>query len=249
MVARSRLLLVAAFLVGASSAGEAQAQTIPPELEETLKRVASENVRRLRRSIALGPLVGASGHYLDGPDRVDGGASVGLGVYLFDVPTTFALDKVVLDRAKAELKVELKRLADEGRTPTGAELEALVRRIYTQARDEILGKTPRADKALEDPRAGFVIEGQRMFRSDAWQLRFVPSLGLSAFSVGPSIALHLGDRSTLLVGGEVSVRVLPEDGPRSKVVEIFGRAEFPLGHRELVGAHYGAGVRLLFDVL
>lgn len=231
------------------SAAEAQAQSLPPELEATLKQIASENIRRIRRSVAFGPLVGASGHYLVAPEQVDGGVSFGLGLYLFDVPTTFAVDKIILDRAKRELAARLKVLADEGRAPTGDDLKALARKIYQEARDEILGRNPRQDKTLESPRFGFVVEGQRLFRSEAWQARIAPSLGISVLSIGPTLTLHAGARTTGLVGGEISVRLLPDDGPRSKVIELFGRAEFPLGHKELVGSHLGAGARLLFDVI
>lgn len=241
-----RMALVVGVL---SSATEARAQALPPGLEETLKQIASENLRRIRRSVAFGPHIGASGHYLTAPNQVDGGVSFGLGVYLFDVPTTFAVDKIVLDRAKRELAAQLKVLADEGRAPTGDDLKALARKIYQEARDEILGRNPRQDRTLESPRFGFVVEGQRLFRSEAWQARFAPSLGVSVLSLGPTLTLHVGDRTAGLVGVEISVRLMPDDGPRSKVIEVFGRGEFPLGHRDLVGSYLGSGVRLLFDVI
>jgi hypothetical protein len=245
-------LVASAVLLVALMSREASAQSIPPEVEETLKRVASENLRRLRRGVAFGPHLGASGHYLAAPGQLDGGVSFGLGLYLFSIPTTFDIGNIkdlVVGRAKREVAARVKQLTDEGRPPSGADLEALVRAVYKEALDEILGKNRREDRTLEQPRFGFVAEGQRLFRSEAWQIRLAPSLGISVLSVGPTLTLHTGARTTGLVGGELSVRLLPEDGPRSRVVEIFGRAEFPLGHKDTVGTHAGGGVRLLFDLL
>jgi hypothetical protein len=229
--------------------GSARAEVLPEGLEQVLRDVASENLRRLRRSVAFGPHVGASGHYIEGPNRPDAGLSFGLGLYLFRVPFTFELDRTIRERVRGELKAELRRMADEGKTPSGDELKALVRRLYEGARDELLGKEKRLDQTLEDPRFGFVVEGQRMFRSEAWQLRVMPSVGIGPVSLGIGGALHLGDKASFLPGAELSMRLLPEEGPRSKVIELFLRGEAPVVNRVEVGMHLGAGARLLFDVL
>ncbi|MCS6898285.1 MAG: hypothetical protein RMJ98_00700 [Myxococcales bacterium] len=242
-------LQVMAILGAALTASQASAQSIPPEVEETLKRIASENLRRIRRGVAFGPHLGASGNYLAVPNQMDGGVSFGLGLYLFNIPTTFDLRDLVIHRARHEITARVKQLTDEGRPPSGAELESLIRAVYREALDEILGKNRREDKTLERPRFGFIVEGQRLFRSEAWQVRFVPSLGISFLSIGPTLTLHTGARTTGLLGGELSVRLLPEGGPRSRVIEIFGRAELSLGHKDTVGTHAGGGVRLLFDLL
>jgi hypothetical protein len=246
-------MVASAALFVALMTSEASAQSIPPEVEETLKRVAAENIRRLRRGVAFGPHLGASGHYLAAPGQLDGGVSFGLGLYLFSVPTTFDLKELIISRAKRQVEAQVKRLIEEGHPPTGADLDALVRTtVHKEAKevfDEFLGKNRREDQTLEQPRFGFVAEGQRLFRSEAWQIRLAPSLGISVLSIGPTLTLHTGARTTGLVGGELSVRLLPEAGPRSRVVEIFGRAEFPLGHRDTVGTHAGGGVRLLFDII
>lgn len=234
-----------------SSEGQCRADTTispSPEFAEIIEKVATNTANRLRRAIAIGPVVGAAGLGAQ-PGGADASLSFGLGVYLFSIPTILDPISLIKDQAKEKLKEEVKRQIATGKTPTQEEIDAMARRIFEDVKAEVLGEHPWQPRVVEEPSAGLVLEANRLLREGSWEVRFTPTIGLKKISLGPAFVGYLGDHKTLKIGPEVSVRLLPGEGPRSPVIEIFARADFPIFRRDEVSKDYGGGVRLLLDVL
>lgn len=215
-----------------------------------VRQVASENLSRLRRSVAFGPRLSVAGlHAADPVSSFDAQLTAGLALYTFQIPLTFEVQEVIAERVRARLLSHLKKLADENRTPSRDDILSEGRALYEQVADEVLGRHERRDRTFEKPRVGLALEGGYQPRARAGVVRLTPSVGIGPLTLGLSLAAHLRDNPTFYLGPEASVRITPADGPRPTVYEPFVRVELPALQRDRYGVQTMVGLRLLFDLI
>lgn len=242
--------LLAALAVSAAARPAHAAEIDTEAIAVVVKQVASENLSRLRRGVAFGPILGVAGLRAGDPDSsFDAQLTAGLALYTFRVPLTFEVQDVIAERVRARLIAHLRRLADENRAPSQDDLLSEGRALYEQVADEVLGRHTRRDRTFEKPRFGVAIEGGYQPRAGAGLVRITPSFGIGPLSLGLNLAGHLKSHPTVYVGPEASVRLTPADGPRPTVYEPFVRVEWPTLQRDRYGVQTTVGLRLLFDVI
>ncbi|HLU65902.1 MAG TPA: hypothetical protein VKZ63_06485, partial [Kofleriaceae bacterium] len=187
---------------------EATARAEPGE--PTLRDVAEGTVDRARRAVSIGPSAGGS-LAIGLPDgELDGAISFGLGLYLHDVPvapTPASLRALVEARVRERVEEKVRGMIERGEPAPGKEdLERLAREITDEVRREVQSYATVQPRTLERPRMAFDLEGGYLVRSEAWQVRASAGIGIKWVSLGPTVAVHLGDDKALLVGPAIDLR-------------------------------------------
>lgn len=237
-----RAALVFLCLLSSSAA----AQPAPRELSR-------QAIFRARRAFAIGPTVGLAGALALGDDGGgDGLVTFGLALRAFEigVPTAARVRALVEERVKAKVAEHIQTALAEGRAePTDAELRAYAKQILVEVRDQIVADFYAPPRVLEPPRFAADLEVARLFDGEAWQLRAGAGIGVSVVTVGPTIALLFGGDVGLALGAELAVHLLPGDGPRSLVIDLYLRGDFPVIDRDVRADVVSLGARLLVDLL
>ncbi len=239
----ARRFACVAALVAVPAVARADALSAIPmpaqEHVEVATRIAGSQLQRIRRSIAVGPVVG--GALVNASDTFGTAAAVSVGValYRFDIPSVLEIQEIL----KTEIK---RRLAERIAAGQGID-EQLVHDVAENVKRELLGEL--TQRTLERPSFGVAVEAIRIGANEpVWGARLTVSKGVSVLSVGIG-AGYLRDRGTnvLALGPELSIRLTPTGLARTPVLELFGRAEYQLADGE--GWMIGIGGRLLIDVL
>jgi hypothetical protein len=223
---------VPALLLLALAATERPAHADTGDFVQSTARAA---VQRTRRSIALGPIVGAGGAYAIGPDQADAPLTFGLAYRKFDIPwlpDSKEIKDRVIDRALE-----------------GGDVEDMVKDVAGELMGEVSGRRPRPPKTLEKPKMAITLEGVSFLDSGEWQVRGAIGFGVSKVTIGPAFSGHLGDLDGLLLGGELAVHLTPWDGVRSPVVDVFLRGELGVTSQVEDVDLVGLGVRFLYDLI
>ena len=221
------------------------AQDVQPPPDPSLEAILSGVVARTRRAIAFGPTVGTAVVYAPSPSSGDGDLSFGLELNLFKVPIVpdpATVRELIQERFKARIKehiLHLQRPADE----------ALVRQVYEDVKNEVLGELNVRPHAWEDPQLSLNLEGAYLFRLETWQVRAILGVGVSKFTLGPVLTFHAGVAKDLLLGGELAAHFLPTEGPRSPVIDAFIRLEFPTIETDRDATLLLFGARLQLDII
>jgi hypothetical protein len=197
-----------------------------------VKSSADAAVARTRRSIALGPTVGAAGAYLIGPDQADVPITFGIAFRRFDIPWMPDVKDLVLDRARE-----------------GGSVGDMVKDVGGQLLGEVTGRRPRPPKTLEKPKLAITLEGAHLVDTGAWQVRAAVGYGISKVTIGPALSGQLGDADGLLIGGELGLHLTPWPGVRSPVVDLYLRGELGVTSQLDEVDVVMLGTRFLYDLI
>lgn len=225
----------------------------------SLETIAIGTLQRARRAVSIGPTVGLFATRAVGAGDLDAALTFGLGLELFDVPVLpdlSTIEALVIERAKAQVKT---RLLDglRGRPVAPFELSAMVRQIYGDVRDELLGLHGVRAKTFERPRITLALEANRLFGADRWLARFRAGIGVWRFTL--SAATSYGricrggtcdDHAKLFLGPELVLHALVSDQPRASVVDVFLRVDLQTtGRGDPTYDQVVLGARYLLDLL
>jgi len=219
-------------------------EDIQPPPDPSLEAILSGVVARTRRAIAFGPTVGSAIVYAPSPSSGEGDFSFGLELNTFKVPivpSVETLKQMIQERFQARVKERLVHLQRPD--------EHLIRQVYEDVKNEVLGELNVRPHVWEDPQLSLHLEGDYLFRADTWQVRAILGAGVSKITIGPVLTFHAGVAKDLLLGGEVAAHFLPTDGPRSPVIDVFLRLEFPTIETDRNAALLLIGGRLQLDII
>ena len=219
----------------------------------TIEKLVRGTFRRARRAISVGPTVGLYGATIVSPGKADLALTFGLGVETFKVPVLPDIDhlkEAVTERAKAKLGDAIKaRFA--GNPPDTATLEQMVREIWEEAVQEVLGLEDVRPKTMELPQFTLGLEGNRYFDGGVWMTRLRVGVGVWKFTVAGSLSAAFTDpKTSVFTGVEVVAHFLMSKNPRASVLDVFLRGDFEVRNRGTQNTDTIAlGVRYLLDVL
>jgi hypothetical protein len=136
----------------------------------TIETVARGAFRRARRALSIGPTVGLWTAAVIDPGNLDAALTVGIGFETFKVPvlpSRETIQDLIVERVKAQIK---QRIVDtfQGRQPEPLELEAFVKHVYEDVRNEVLGLENVRPKTFERPQFTVGFEANRLFGADRW---------------------------------------------------------------------------------
>jgi len=212
--------------------------------DPSLEQIVNSTLTRARRAVALGPTVGAAAVIAPSPGDGDGAISFGLEVNLFKVPVVpdiGTIRELIQERFKARLKERLLHLQKPDDT--------MVRQVYEDVKAEVLGELNVRPQTWENPQLSVGLEGAYLFRAESWQVRGIIGVGISKFTIGPTLTVFAAPGFTdFLLGGELGIHLLPTDSPRSPVIDVFIRAEFPTAQDQDT-TQIGIGARLQLDLI
>jgi hypothetical protein len=220
------------------------------DTEETARRAVGAAAQRARRAIALGPSAGIGGAYAPSPGETDAAVTFGLALRMFKVPVIPDVQEMITEKVKARTTERVRQMIANGAPPPDeAELARIGMEILEEVKAEVLGERPRPGRLLEKPRLAITLEGARFLRADAWQVRGTIALGVWKFTVGPVIGGLIGDADGLMLGGEIAVHLTPWKGPRSPVIDVYGRYEVGVTDQVSEGDLVTIGTRFLLDLI
>jgi hypothetical protein len=185
------------------------------------RRAGNAAIYRARRSIAIGPVLGAGGSYVVSPGDVEAPLSLGLELVMFDIPVVpdaDVLTDVVIER---DLGVV----------------------------DEFLGDKPRRDRTLEKPKLVVSLEGIYLPRVGSGQIRLGAGIGLWKVTIGPTAAVDFAGDTGIFVGGELGVHLTPADGVRPRVYDVLVRYDYGATSGTDGADTVTVGVRMLVDLI
>jgi len=224
----------------------------------TIETVARGAFRRARRALSIGPTVGLWTAAVIDPGDIDAALTIGIGFESFKVPvlpSIETLQDLIVERLKAQLK---QRVVDafNGRQPEPRELDALVKQVYEDVRNEILGLQNVRPKTFERPQYTVGFEANRLLGADRWLGRTRVGIGVWKLTLALSAAVGrvcrggtCDDGVKAFVGPEIVLHALISDQPRASVIDAFVRADFQANGRGVeTYDQLVLGARYLLDV-
>jgi hypothetical protein len=224
----------------------------------TIETVARGAFRRARRALSIGPTVGLWTAAIIDPGNLDAALTIGLGFETFKVPvlpSRETIQDLIVERVKAQIK---QRIVDtfQGRQPEPLELEAFVKHVYEDVRNEVLGLENVRPKTFERPQFTVGFEANRLFGADRWIGR--TRVGIGVWKVTLALSAAVGrvcrggtcdDGVKAFLGPEIVLHALPSNQPRASVIDAFVRADFQVNGRGLeTYDQLVLGARYLLDV-
>ncbi len=219
----------------------------------TARQFAEGAVSRARRSIAIGPLVGAGIAYAPSPGDVDVPLSFGLGAAWFKVkvvPSPSMIQAMIIERSKDKVAERVEGMIARGEpAPDSEELARIGREVLDEVKAEILGYHQVRGKTLERPRLTVALEGTYLPRAGGGQVRATIGIGINRFTIGPTLAGHFAGPNGLYVGGEVAVHLTPRQGPRPPVIDLYVRYDYGATSGTKGADQLGLGMRVMLDLI
>jgi len=224
----------------------------------TIETVARGAFRRARRALSIGPTVGLWTAAIIDPGDLDAALTIGIGFETFDVPvlpTMETLQDLIVERVKAQMK---QRIVDtfQGRRPEPLELDAFVKQVYQDVRNEVLGLENVRPKTFERPKLTVGFEANRLFGADRWLGR--TRVGIGVWKVTLALSAAVGrvcrggtcdDGVKAFIGPEIVLHALTSDQPRASVIDAFVRADFQANGRGVeTYDQIVLGARYLLDI-
>jgi len=224
----------------------------------TIETVARGTFRRARRALSIGPTVGLWTAAIIDPGDIDAALTIGVGFETFKVPvlpSMETLQDLIVERVKAQMK---QRIVDafKGRQPEPLELDTLVKQVYEEVRNEILGLKNVRPKTFERPQYTVGFEANRLFGADRWLAR--TRVGIGVWKVTLALSAAVGrvcrggtcdDGVKAFIGPEIVLHALPSKQPRASVIDAFVRADFQANGRGVeTYDQLVLGARYLLDV-
>jgi hypothetical protein len=203
-------------------------------------------VNRVRRSIALGPLLGVYGGTSIVPTQDFGsGVTFGMALYTFHIPSILDIDKLLEEQLEVAVKAEAARIVAEGGVP---DFKAIAKKAYESLKEDLVGKIH--PRTLEKPKLGIVIEGVAQFKpGNALGARLSLMYGVGPASLGLGAGfLRGGNNTSAYVGPELSVRLTPIGKSWTPVFDLYARFDigFDEGERPYL---ITVGGRALLDLI
>ena len=224
----------------------------------TIETVARGAFRRARRALSIGPTVGLWTAAIIDPGDLDAALTIGIGFETFDVPvlpTMETLQDLIVERVKAQMK---QRIVDtfQGRRPEPLELDAFVKQVYQDVRNEVLGLENVRPKTFERPKLTVGFEANRLFGADRWLGR--TRVGIGVWKVTLALSAAVGrvcrggtcdDGVKAFIGPEIVLHALTSNQPRASVIDAFVRADFQANGRGVeTYDQVVLGARYLLDI-
>jgi hypothetical protein len=224
----------------------------------TIETVVRGTFRRARRALSIGPTVGLWTAAIIDPGDIDGALTIGVGFETFKVPvlpSRETLQDLIVERVKAQMK---QRIVDtfKGQQPEPLQLDALVKQVYEEIRNEILGLKNVRPKTFERPKFTVGFEANRLFGADRWLGR--TRVGIGVWKVTLALSAAVGrvcrggtcdDGVKAFIGPEIVLHALPSNQPRASVIDAFVRADFQANGRGVeTYDQLVLGARYLLDV-
>ena len=224
----------------------------------TIETVVRGTFRRARRALSIGPTVGLWTAAIIDPGDIDGALTIGVGFETFKVPvlpSRETLQDLIVERVKAQMK---QRIVDtfKGQQPEPLKLDALVKQVYEEVRNEILGLKNVRPKTFERPKFTVGFEANRLFGADRWLGR--TRVGIGVWKVTLALSAAVGrvcrggtcdDGVKAFIGPEIVLHALPSKQPRASVIDAFVRADFQANGRGVeTYDQLVLGARYLLDV-
>jgi len=224
----------------------------------TIETVARGTFRRARRALSIGPTVGLWTAAIIDPGDIDAALTIGVGFETFKVPVLPSMETIqdlIVERVKAQMK---QRIVDafKGRQPEPLELDTLVKQVYEEVRNEILGLKNVRPKTFERPQYTVGFEANRLFGADRWLAR--TRVGIGVWKVTLALSAAVGrvcrggtcdDGVKAFIGPEIVLHALPSKQPRASVIDAFVRADFQANGRGVeTYDQLVLGARYLLDV-
>jgi hypothetical protein len=224
----------------------------------TIETVVRGTFRRARRALSIGPTVGLWTGMIIGPGDIDAALTIGVGFETFKVPVLPEMETVqdlIVERVKAQLKQRIIETF-KARQPARLELEALVKQVYEDVRNEILGLENVRPKLFERPQFTVGFEANRLLGADRWLGRTRVGIGVWNVTLALSAAVGRVCRGStcdsgvkVFIGPEIVVHALPSKDPRASVIDAFVRADFQANGRGVeTYDQLVLGARYLLDV-
>ena len=214
-----------------------------------IKRLTQGITGRLRRSIAIGPFVGAAVGSSFEPQATLAGVSFGLGLYRLRVPIVPDLEGLVRDRLRAKLAAHVR--AHGGVVDAASNLgqigRDLAEEVYAELRAEL------APRTRERPGLSVQAEGIAWLEPGGGQARLGVGYGVGPISIGLGAGLTIDpgageDRKVGMVfSTELGLRLTPIGRARTPLFDLHARAEVAVVNREATPAIV-VGTRVLLDV-
>lgn len=224
----------------------------PARADNEVRLAVDGAVSRARRKVAIGPMIGVGAAYSTGGTELDVPISFGIGFDLFKVPvipSTDDIKAVITQTVEKRVGQRIEDMIARGEPPpSAAETASMAEEILQQLKDEYLGKRPR-DRKLEKPQLAIALEEVRLPRAGAWMTRLTIGVGISKFTIGPSITGSLGDVRGAYLGGELAIHLTPRSGPRSPVIDVLLRADWGLSGGAREHDLFTFGVRAMLDLI
>ena len=225
----------------------------------TIEGIARGTFNRARRAISIGPTAGLWTAAFIEPGEVDAALTFGIGLETFKVPVfpdMQTIKALINERVKAQLKDRLKA-AFKGQTVEPMDLDRMAVEVYTEVRDEILGKKNVRAKTMERPGYTIGFEANRVFGAERWLGR--TRVGVGVWKVSLVLSAMFGrvcrggecdDKIKGWIGPEVVAHFLVSKKPRASVVDVFLRFDIQATGRVDTSTYDQAvlGVRYLLDV-
>ena len=224
----------------------------------TIETVVRGTFRRGRRALSIGPTVGLWTGMIIGPGDIDAALTIGIGFETFKVPVLPEMETIqdlIVERVKAQLKQRIIETF-KARQPARLELEALVKQVYEDVRNEILGLENVRPKIFERPQFTVGFEANRLLGADRWLGRTRVGIGVWNVTLALSAAVGRVCRGStcdsgvkVFIGPEIVVHALPSKDPRASVIDAFVRADFQANGRGVeTYDQLVLGARYLLDV-
>jgi hypothetical protein len=224
----------------------------------TIETVAQGTFRRVRRALSIGPTVGLWTAAIIDPGDIDAALTIGIGFETFKVPVLPSMETIqdlIVERVKAQMK---QRIVDtfKDRQPEPLELDELVKQVYEEVRNEILGLKNVRPKTFERPQVTVGFEANRLFGADRWLGRTRAGIGVWKVTLALSAAVGrvcrggtCDDGVKAFIGPEIVLHALPSTQPRASVIDAFVRADFQVNGRGIeTYDQLVLGARYLLDV-
>lgn len=250
---RAHVVVPVLLLALAATAGEAREARAE---EGTPGTFVSGTIDRGRRAVSFGPFVGVGvGGFTGDGGELDVPLRFGIGLVLFKIPVAPSPKEVqamVEERVKARLKERVKQMVTAGApAPDEQELARMAAEILSEVKAEVLNREAYRGKKWEKPKLSLAVEGAYGLAADGQQLGLTAGIGISRFTIGPTIAASFtdgfGDALAMVMGGELAMHLTPRPRARSHVLTLFLRADTAVagdGATRIEG-----GVRMLLDLI
>jgi hypothetical protein len=232
----------------------ARAEVIRDLLDEKsrdfVKAAAVRALERTRRSLTLGPMIGAAPGVSLAEENV--GLQLGLGLVLmrYKVPILLSeerLREIMVGRAQVLVAERARAAAASGLAPTEEQMKAWALETWEQLKAEMLREL--RPRMFEKPSFRLAFELDYFTGGGAWDARASTGFGLGPVYLNLGTGVRIEDGAAGLLSAALSVPMLLSGGLNSPVVHWFLRYDLPYTGRSEHSDRIFLGAQLALDVL
>jgi hypothetical protein len=242
-------LLCVAFVSGTARA-DALDDAAGSDVGRFAAEVAKRSLKRTRRSVTLGPIVGVAPGVTVDDGELDAQLSFGVGLLRYDIPlfpTPSRMKDILLGRARVVFEERVKAALVGGGPLTDDDKKRIARETWEEIKAEfLLEMRPRR---LEKPSFELMVEVLHAFDAEAWDVRATAGFGVGPVYLAAGTSLQYDEGAALVIPLEISKPVLLSKGLRAPVINAFVRYELAATDREARTDRVFVGARFMLDVL